>query len=183
MIYTEDPRDDLIAVLDFINSFAESIGHKPVRVDTNKCWSAIKGARDKFPYVNGLDEASAFKKAANFVAWFVGESPIERPFETTNLSNYNPNAVIAFDIAIYMLEQSSIHGTDGATRTISSPITVSDHSYYDILGALSQGITPQSHFELLAVFFEQLTYKTNPDCQYKTECSYYPDLMDEEDEI
>ena len=177
MIYNEDPKDDLVNILDYIDSFSETLGVKNVSVDSKACWEAIIKSRNQFPYVNGIDESSTFKKVSNFVCWFIAKKPIKTIFPDSavkKLAQYDPNAIIAFDIAIACLEASTIHGLK-ETLTISKKISVSDHSYYDILDALStSNILPETHFKIISVFFEQLTYKCNNHCQYETSL-YYPD--------
>lgn len=186
MIYNKDTMEDLVNVLTFIDSFTVEAGVEDVQVDSKACHRAILGSRRDFPYVAGVDKASVFKKVANFVAYFIASQPIKSAFPESAvgpLFEFDPNAIIAYHIAVVCLEESKICSGNGEEIRISKPITVSDHSYIDILGALSRSdIQPETHFELLAVFFEQLTYKCNPQCQYPDDKKYYPPLKPGGDE-
>lgn len=181
MIYNETIHDDLKNIYHYINHFTKELGVEKVQIDTDECFQVVINYRKKFPYVDGIEESSTFKKVSNFVCFFLSKRPIKTVFPdsaTKELSKYDPNAIIAFDIAIACLEGSTITLEDGGDRLISANITLSDHSYYDILDALSSiDINPKNHFKLLAVFFEQLTYKCNPDCEYDSS-RYYPRLDD-----
>ena len=172
MIYNENIYKDLENVYRYINDFTKALGVEKVQIDTEEVWQIVVNYRKKFPYVHGIEMSSTFKKVANFICYFLSKRPIKSSFPdsaTKELSKYDPNAIIAFDIAISCLEGSTIRSNDGKESTISKQITVSDHSYYDILDALSNvEISPQSHFKILAVFFEQLTYKCNKDCDIIT---------------
>lgn len=101
---------------------------------------------------------------------FIEARPILEPFpvefvqKLAKVENHQ-NAIIAFGIAEEALFHSKIEGKDGALD-IKNRITYSKHSYVDIIDALS-GIT-REHYKLVSVLLEQLAYKTNPECQYKS---------------
>lgn len=139
-------------------------------VDSNALWGACTGMREKFPHVDGLEGSSAFKKVANFVVYFVAEKPIKADRVQVKVGDevlkLDLNAVIALEIAVFCLNNSEIAGANGSQR-VDNGLYLSDHSYFDIIWTLSSGITPQSHYHLLALYFEQLTYKCNPDLEYK----------------
>jgi hypothetical protein len=179
MIYNKNEQEDLINILRHINSFTKSIGITDVHINVKQCEEVLIRMRKEFPYVKGLDNSSTFKKVANFVAFFVAISPIKSTFPESvvgKLFKYNPNAILAFDIAIVCIENSTIYNVTAGNVCIDKPIFISDHSYYDILSALSikgdGAVKPISHQPLLALFFEQLAYKTNYHCEYK-DANYY----------
>lgn len=55
---------------------------------------------------------------------------------------------------------------NGEEFVIKKRIQLSEHSYIDIIQALCD-LTPAAHFKLVTVLLEQLTYKSNPECQYE----------------
>jgi hypothetical protein len=181
VLYNEDSLEDVVNILSYINEFTKEIGLRKVQIESQKVFEVCVHMRQEFPHIDGLEKASVFKKAANFVAWFIACEPIKTNFPPNSIrglkGDFNPNAVIAFDIALNCLNDSGIASKTGDLK-VSNKIVVSDHSYADIIYALSQGITPESHYHLLAVFFEQLTYKTNPHCEYSPSNGhknlYYP---------
>lgn len=180
MIFNKDPQTDLVNVLEYIDSFSEALGVEQVAVDSKACFESIMNSRMEFPYVKGIEESSTFKKVANFVCWFIAKKPIKTKFPDSavkKLSSYDPNAIIAFDIAISCIESSTIY-SGKKVLTVSNKISISDHSYMDIMDALTTtNILPETHFKILSVFFEQLTYKCNDHCQYESRI-FYPDLSD-----
>jgi len=176
---------DVISILTFIDEFTSEIGVQGVQINSHDIKTICVEMRAEFPHVDGLSKASVFKKMANFVAHFLSYSPIKTGFPENAIKGYSgrfdPNAVIALDMAIRCIQGSHIKGNNGNSKCVEHPIYLSDHSYSDIIFSLSQGdIKPKSHYHLLAVFFEQLTYKSNPHCEYKPEngqeqsSSYYP---------
>lgn len=180
MIYQDHVEADVVNILTYINDFTQQLGIPNVQVSTAELLSVCLGMRRNFPHVDGLTKASTFKKVANFVAWFVSVGPIKSHFPADSIrgldGTFNANAVIAFDIALFCLDNSQI-ATPTGNKTISKQIYVSDHSYADIICALSQdNLSPETHFHLLAVFFEQLTYKSNRQCEYGQDGNnlYYP---------
>ncbi len=60
----------------------------------------------------------------------------------------------------------SVINKNGNEVKVETPLKLSMHSYNDIMDACSRGITPSSHFYLLSLLFEQICYKTNPQCEY-----------------
>lgn len=143
-----------------------------ISIDIAKIESIVQGIKRDFPHNDGLTEASAFKKVANFISYFVAERPIREPFihenipeEVLKINNYE-NAVIALLIGLSALHESEIHCADGNCKVLVCPMQLSKHSFIDLIDAISN-ITPQNHFKLLTVLLEQIAYKTNPGCQYE----------------
>jgi hypothetical protein len=166
----DNPRTDRNNILRHIDDFTSVIGHPEVQVDSHQILEVCLRIREKFPHVDGLEKASVFKKAANFVAHFLEVRPIKSELQVPirKCSSTDMNAVIAFDIAMILLEHCTIVRDDGDTITVDRPLYVSNHSYADIIEALSsEHITQKTHYHMLSVFFEQLTYKTNPQCEYR----------------
>lgn len=154
MIYNENVHMDVRNILDYINKFTKNIGIEQVHVHSGKVFSACMGMRRNFPHIEGIQKASTFKKVANFVAWFIQCSPIVTEFPPNSIKglsgSFNVNAVVAFDIALFCLENSKINSCDGE-KTVHNVLYVSDHSYADIIDALSQDcVTAESHYHLLA---------------------------------
>jgi hypothetical protein len=172
MLFNNETTDDVVSILAFIDGFASDFCEEDISIDISKIESIVQGIRRDFPHKDGLDEASVFKKIANFIAYFVAERPIHHPFKNTSIperileiNNYE-NAIIALLIGLSALHQSEIHQSKNV-KTLTNPIELSEHSFIDLIDAISN-ITPQSHFKLLTVLLEQLAYKTNPDCQYQS---------------
>lgn len=169
MIYNEDSVTDLKAVLAYINEFMTEYGVMDVTVKEGTV-RAITTLMREVPHNDGTEAASVFKKMSNFLCYFVGEQPISSVFDDAKLNRYDPNALVGVCFVMDCLVGSSIELTDGTMVRISNKISLSEHSFFDIVDAL-KGASPQNHFRLISVFLEQLVYKTNPDCQY-------PDLME-----
>lgn len=179
MLYNDDPWLDNLNILAHINRTTKELGLKDVHVDTGELWAVCVGMRQQFPYVGGMSKASPFKKVANFVAYFLQLKPIKTRFALTKCAGGDDiNAVIALDVAVACLEMAEIEQSGGGVKKIDHPIYISDHSYIDIIEALSTAeIEPKSHYHILAVFFEQMVYKTNNHCEYPPATNgvgYYP---------
>lgn len=179
MLYTQNPTEDRNNIINHINAFVGANGCNEIQVDSQEVSAVCLRMRRDFPHVDGIEKASAFKKVANFVAHFMELRPIKSaldiPIDGIGV-DYDINAVIAFDIAIASLEGSTIKFDDDSEKVVSNKIYVSDHSYADIIYALSDGdVKHKSHFHMLAVLFEQIVYKTNRHCEYKVtkDVGYY----------
>jgi hypothetical protein len=172
LLYNNDDLQDIILVLSFIEAFTESIGVNGAVMDTNIIERVVKSCKADFPHDGGVQRASAFKQVANFVCHFVSERPMLEPFFTDPEKNSiakienHQNAMVAFALAEQALNKSKIQRKDKEC-IVANPIEYSQHSYIDIIQALSN-ISAAVHFQLVSVLFEQLVYKTNPDCQYQT---------------
>lgn len=169
ILYNEDPMQDTICVLQHINNYTEALGTGTVFLDTAIIEKVIQNIRTDFPHDGGLDKASAFKQVAVFMCHFIEARPILEPFPSeivqrlARVDNHQ-NAMIAFSIAEEALDQSKIERKDGI-MDIKNRIAYSRHSYVDIIEAIS--VVTRENWKLVAVLLEQLTYKTNPTCQYK----------------
>ncbi|MCY4343664.1 MAG: hypothetical protein OXE83_08860 [Gammaproteobacteria bacterium] len=162
-------------LLVFVAQYYEDIGVDGViDIDGAKLASAIRLMYEDFPYPGGADNASPFKKISQFVCYFVALKPIGTPlpdWALGDLGSHDPvarsNAVVALAIAIKSLEGATLkwHNGESRTVTLANRISLSRHSFVDIADALTN-ISPVTAFKLVSVLFEQMAYKTNPDCQY-----------------
>ncbi len=172
LLYNEEGAPfDIVSLLSFINEFTKELGIKDVLIDDHLCEGILNGMRQDFPHVDGMEKASAFKKMANFMAYFIAEQPIKNPFpkdiigaELANIPNHQ-SSMVAFALAVECLHNAKIHRSGGDV-VLEKRIALSRHSYIDLMHSLSV-ITPRDHYQLLTVLLEQLAYKVNPDCQYK----------------
>ncbi|MCK9620553.1 MAG: hypothetical protein M0R47_08470 [Methylobacter sp.] len=173
ILFNDVPNEDVVSILVFIEGIASKLCiEEGISIDVQKIETIVEGIRRDFPHNDGLSEASAFKKVANFISYFVAEKPIlesfkksQLPSDILNIRNYE-NSIVALLIGLSALHNAVIH-QNGTTVTINNPIELSKHSLIDIVDALAN-ITPLHHFKLLTVLLEQLSYKTNPHCQYQT---------------
>lgn len=181
----EDQRYALLRLLDiFVDGYnLETNEVEGLHLDSEKIDSIIYYINDKkkFPHCDGLVSASAFKKVAYFTVVFIRYAPIEAVIFTDDqdeyyafkhvLKDYNPNVVFAVTAAITMLN-SHVLQTKTVRYTNHKKIALSRHSYEDILDALhtlENDLSVDaliSHWHLVALLFEQIFYKTNPECQY-----------------
>lgn len=181
MIFNDTPLEDTLYILAALDGFAE--GYKlpyaidAISVDTAAVETVVDRMRDDFPHRHGLQNASAFKKVACFMVHFIDVGPIkaityvddidQHHWYANPLTEFNRNAVFALHVAVELLHGVEIECNDGRKYTLSEPIPLTEHSYVDLLEALSQsGIEPCTHYMLIAILLEQLVYKSNPLCQY-----------------
>lgn len=169
MLYN-DPNFDVAGVLTFINEFTRELGICSVGINTQKIEGIIAGMRMDFPHCDGEDAASPFKKAANFLCYFIAERPLLQPFPAdivgdgiAKITNHQ-NALTGLSFVRKALHGATLYHK-GSVIQIKEPIRLSKHSLEDIIDAL-QCVTPSDHFKLVSVLLEQLAYKANPDCQY-----------------
>lgn len=166
---TDGVYSDVTNILTFITSYFAQFGVSDHRVDVQAIESVVRNMRRDFPHVGGLEEASPFKKAANFVCWFVAEKPVGTPLPADKVGkdlSRNTNAVLALSIAIESLHEAVLKWRrDGSEHVLKNRITLSKHSFVDIVEALAAG-SPITSFKFVSVLLEQMAYKTNPDCQY-----------------
>lgn len=162
---------DVANVLTFITSYFAQFGVENPVVDAQAIDSVVRGMRQNFPHAAGMDQASPFKKAANFACWFVAQKPIGTQLPIDFLSgelshSKYTNAVLALSIAIEALHGATLKWRcDGSEHVLENEIKLSKHSFVDIVEALAEG-SPLTNFKLVSVLLEQMAYKTNPDCQY-----------------
>lgn len=169
-ILFNDPESDITNLLAFINNFTRDLGIADTKLNVGTLESIMAGMLQDFPHCDGTELASPFKKAANFLCYFVSERPILDAFPADNIgediaaiSNHQ-NALVGFMFVTKALHEATLQ-RNGETVTVEHPIQISRHSLLDIIDALSH-ISPATHFKLVSVFLEQLVYKTNPNCQY-----------------
>ncbi len=165
------PQQDLVNILRYINDYTESIEIVNVVIDTNKVREIIAIAKEDGHYAaGGVDKASAFRKLASFISFFVAERPIINAFpvdiigeDLHRISNHQ-NAIIALNLAMDSLQGATIYRGDGLF-TLTNAIKLSRHSYIDIVDALT-GVTPAHGMKMVAVLLEQMAYRQNPKCEY-----------------
>ena len=173
MIYNANPIIDKVLLLTQIDNLTEAFGAKDVVVDISALDSVVGNYQKKFPHKDGVENASVFKKVAYFLCHFVSMRPLVNPFpvsavedDIAQIDNHQ-NAIVAYSIASQIIRNSLIRKPDGDIH-IANPIWLSRHSYVDLIDALSN-LSPPTHFKCVSVLFEQLTYKSNPRCQYDHE--------------
>ncbi|MDO9254604.1 MAG: hypothetical protein Q7U54_03755 [Bacteroidales bacterium] len=169
--FNEKPEDDVVAILAFINGLAEVYcPDTGISIDVPKIQMIAQGIRMDFPHNDGLEQASIFKQVSNFMTYFISERPILASFSNPNLPSEilkirnHENATVALLLGFAALHNASIV-KDEKTVNLSEPIKLSKHSFIDMVDALAN-ITPSLHFKVLTVLLEQISYKTNPECQY-----------------
>lgn len=172
MLYNIVQEYDELNILEYINTYTESIGLNKVAINTVKLRQVCSKMRTNFPCVDGVENASIFKKAAVFVACLIEESPIElQAFVKSklkdNVRDKNPNAIIALDLAFKFMSLATVTRSDNKSMQILNGIELSMHSYCDILDMLSQDVKLITHFMPLTLLFEQIVYKTHPNMQYE----------------
>lgn len=172
LYFNDDVNEDLSSILVFLEGIGFNDSQKRMAIDISKIRSILNGVRQDFPHKDGMSKASIFKKVANFIVYFVSERPIQSditgiikmPSEIAEIPNHI-NTLMAVFIAIAALHEAIIHGENGEEKKLINKIKLSKHSFVDIIDALSSS-TPNTHFKLVSVLLEQLTYKSNPECQY-----------------
>lgn len=168
-----NPAEDLFYVLKYINDYSKEIGLKAVEIEHRKLAELIAGAKEDGHYaVGGASCASVFRKLASFITYFVAVKPIVRPFpkgligDDLSRINNHQNAIMALQIARCSLLGAKIYHRDDQVVIVANPVKLSKHSYVDIVEALAL-TTPNDGMNLVAVLLEQMTYRQNPDCEYK----------------
>lgn len=165
-IYNDVDINDVSSILAHIEAFTKSLGIEFANVDRYALQSLVHGMRKDFPHSDGVDRASPFKKTANFLCYFINQSPIKSrtPDNLGEISKFDINVITGLDIAICCLYHAELH-RDDCSLTIENRIKLTKHSYIDMLEMLKT-VSPSAHFHVLSLLLEQLTYKTNPECQY-----------------
>lgn len=171
MLYCQDERQDRLNVLASIDGFSEGLGISGLAIDADSLDSVIRNMRHDFPAQGGVEMASPFKKAANFLCWFVSLRPIQNPIPASKLGEdiatmpNHQNAVIGLHIAFDSLVDATIY-RDDRKITLGNRIKLSAHSYTDTVQACCN-LQPQSHFHIAQVLLEQMSYRANPDASYE----------------
>lgn len=168
----EGVDQDIATILTFITGYCAQFGVRHHQIDVPKIQAVVQGMRHDFPHDGGVAQASPFKKAANFLCYFVAERPVATPLPTEDvdpdllkIDNYI-NALLALAIAVESLDGATVTWQcDDSRHVLRHRIQLSRHSLVDVVDALSTA-TPVSSFKLVSVLLEQMAYKTNPDCQY-----------------
>tara|TARA_R110002073_G_scaffold307054_1_gene476512 strand:+ start:244 stop:924 length:681 start_codon:yes stop_codon:yes gene_type:complete len=181
-IYSGNWLDDHNNILKHIKSSVAVLGIQGLQIDLGHLQQACLGMYQDFPPSNGHGKATAFKKVGAFVALFMHYKPIKSELsgcEIGGIIDPDLDAVIAMDIAITALEGSRIFQNSESEVVVSEPIYLSDRSYADEIDAFSLGCEhPTISYLMLAIYFEQLVYKTNPHCQYATDGEGQPPVKE-----
>ncbi|MCB2264181.1 MAG: hypothetical protein LGR52_14775 [Candidatus Thiosymbion ectosymbiont of Robbea hypermnestra] len=163
---------DVEGISRFLGEFSKGMGLPPVKYDPSRISRVVFNLHQDFPHPSGIKGASIFKKVSFFVINFIIKKPILESFpaelignELSGIPNHE-NVIFAFHIAIESLYKAKIIRGTGEKLILENRIEVSEHSYREIIEALSEISQLTHNFKLLCVFFEQLAYKTNPHCQY-----------------
>lgn len=167
---------DLRNLLSYIDSFCAGVGFETFEIDEKKLLTVLQLVRQNFPHKDGIENANPFKKIAYFIVNFMAERPMQSSFPDSfkindtklNSIKNHQNAIIAYAIATDSLVDAEIYSTciEGSeSLVLRNKIKVSKHSYVDIIDAMCD-CTPVSHFKSMAVLFEQLAYRANPDASY-----------------
>lgn len=171
ILFNNDPFIDHLCALTYINELTKNFSEKRVLIDDTSLFSVLTEMQMEFPHIDGLDKASAFKKAGRFLTAFIAESPIKSSFDAdkigedlSQLSNH-ANIMVGLQIAIDSLDGASVCRNGDNPITLQR-IAVSKHTYIDLIEAL-HSVTLQSHYKIITVLLEQLVYKTNPNAQYE----------------
>lgn len=173
LYFNESVTDDLKAILATLEGIGFNENDMKMAIDISKLRSILNGIRQDFPHKDGLDKASIFKKAATFLVYFIAEKPIQSeisgiiniPDDIAAVPNHI-NTLVALFIAFESLHGALIHCETEGDKKLANRISISRHSFVDIVDALSTA-TPPTHFKMASVLLEQLAYKSNPDCQYQ----------------
>ena len=169
MLYIDELTDHA-NLLAHIDGFVQGLGLTSADIDDDKIISILRGIRFDFPAIGGQPAASPFKLAANFFCFFIAERPILSAFTSSaldknilNIPNHQ-NVMVAYDVAVTCLHNATIHRGDGDV-VLENRIMLSRHSHTDLIHAC-RDVTPNTHFHIMSVFFEQLAYKFNPSASY-----------------
>ena len=108
--------------------------------------------------------------SACFYKFLARLSPIKSTFpsevvgSTVAVIPNHQNVMVAYDMAKKMLH-NSVLTTKHGDRTLGVEIKMSRHSYVDLIQATND-VTPKMHFHLMSLFFEQMSYRFNPNACY-----------------
>jgi hypothetical protein len=172
-LYNSDPKQDEAHILAVLEGLGKEFGK--IEINTIELASLCTQIKTDFPHRGGVENASVFKKMANFILWFVQNKPITAiPLEMENvftddlrkIHNYK-NILIGLWIALDGMHEASLLRSDGEEVTIQYSMELSQHSIVDIVEAISS-VSPSTGFKMLTVLLEQIAYKTNGHCQYGT---------------
>lgn len=162
---------DVVGLLQYINEFTKELGLVDVQVDDVACTSVLNGMKLDFPHVDGIEQASVFKKLGNFLTYFIAEAPIKSSFPVEKIGENlakirnHQNAIVGLHLVLDSLHNASICSGD-TEKIIQNRVKISQHSYVDIINAINT-VTPRDHYHLVTVLLEQMVYKDNPELQYE----------------
>jgi hypothetical protein len=170
-----DPKDSISnyrAIVTYIDNFAKECGISNLTLDERALLSVSSALEpETFPHVDGVHKASPFKKASYFFVWFVALRPILEPLplsiipkDIQNIDNHQ-NVILGYHFATKALHKATIKKPEGEI-ILNNRIRVSNHFFKDFIEAY-QAPTPESHFKMTSLLFEQLAYKANPNVAYK----------------
>ncbi len=134
--------------------------------------ASLRKERDNFPAVNGYDNASPFKKAANIYVWlhvyksmFISD-PAPDIFGPEMARHENALAtLLGFSIVQNCLHGATLYKDGVDEDTLTNPISVSKHFFFDLVEC-SRDLKPANHFKVFSLLFEALAYQANPDAPY-----------------
>jgi hypothetical protein len=173
--YETNIYQDVGNLISYCDGLMAEMGILNTDIDTDKLVSVLQQMRYEFPHVDGLNKSSPFKKIANFVVYFVSIKPILTPFpdkikfntKQINTIPNHQNAFMAYNIAVDNLYKAKLYKNGNNKPTVlENPIKVSMHTLVDIIEALARGVTPNEHFRMITLLFEQLAYRANPNASY-----------------
>ena len=164
------------AVRSFLNDYRGNSEGNP--------WTAYH-----FPYrQNNYEKASPFKKIAYFFISLHEKNPFHRPtasFKTSEgfCCNYERAVAtyVGFKFAQFFLHGVTLTRKNADPVTLTNPIVISSHFYQDWAFYSREGLlyskqnVKNSHFGYVALLFEMLTYKVNPDAMYPPGGKYSAD--------
>ncbi len=167
-LYSGNQQQDLHNIAVYIDSFCAAIGMPNVEIDTRALWGVLTSLAQDFPYRQGVEKASPFKKAAAFTTDFIAAKPILTPFPQEHFGDVAgcQNAIIAYELSVDALHGAEINcQIRGRTIKLTERIKVSRHYWMDLISALS-ACTRVHHYDLLTLVYESLAYRWNPDASY-----------------
>lgn len=163
---------NLSTIAYYVDEFVKELGLQKLNIDESRLTSVAAALlRPDFPHIDGFEKASPFKKAANFFVWFVAEKPILEPLPLAKIGedlakiNNHQNVILAYYMAIECLQNAKIYRGNTDIISLDNKIKVSKHYFCDFVEAFSAA-TPNHHFKIASLIFEQLSYKANPLASY-----------------
>lgn len=123
----------------------------------------------------GIPNPSPFKRCAAFALAFMDAEhyPIYGEFknykycsELETMRHFS-GAVLVYEYIRYCLEGAVLNRSDDSTYTLSSPIKVSEHTFFDLIHALTLlSSDGPAAFHLTSLLIEQIAYLENVGASY-----------------
>jgi len=163
--FFQSQSSDYEFILAHIDAFRDHWELDSIIFDESKISTVVHSMWAEFPAKGGIEEASTFKKAANFFCYFIAERPIISVFpreivsDLSEIENHQ-NVMIAFDVVAKALDGATIIKSDDNIITLDKPLRLSLHSYKDLISSCRR-ITPSDHQHIIALLFEQISYRYN----------------------